>query len=108
MSAKHASTKILWVIWASLIVLLGLTWLASRFSLGLGNTVAAMLISGMKMMLVILFFMQVRYSTRLVWVFATAGFIWWAIFISLAMTDYLTRQTVIPYNRDSIPAQRPE
>ena len=98
MNTRTVSSKTLWVTWVCLLALLALTWTASRFDLGLGNTLIALCISGAKMLLVILFFMQVRYSSRLIWIFACAGFIWWMIFISLAMTDYLTRQPVIPYN----------
>jgi cytochrome c oxidase subunit 4 len=82
-----------------------LTWLAARFDLGVGNTIIALVISGTKMLLVLLFFMQVRYSTRLIWIFACAGFIWWMIFVSLAMTDYLTRQPVTPYNHPPVSSQ---
>ena len=101
MNHKSVSSKTLWIVWGSLLILLGSTWLASRFDLGLGNTIIAIVISGIKMLLVILFFMQVRYSSRMVWIFACAGLVWWLIFISLAMTDYLTRQPVIPYDRTS-------
>lgn len=97
MNARTVSSKTLWIIWVSLLILLTATWTAAHFDLGLGNTIIAMLISGAKMMLVILFFMQVRYSSRLVWVFVCAGFIWWMIFVSLALTDYLTRRQVLPY-----------
>ncbi|HEY3855445.1 MAG TPA: cytochrome C oxidase subunit IV family protein [Verrucomicrobiae bacterium] len=107
MNASATSQKSLWKVWAALLTLLALTWLAARFNLGLWNTVIALVISGMKMTLVILFFMQVRYSSRLIWIFACAGFIWWMIFVSLAMTDYLTRREVVPYQRQSpnTPAQ---
>jgi cytochrome c oxidase subunit 4 len=104
MNTRSVSSKTLWITWVSLLVLLTLTWSAAQIDLGLGNTVVAMVISGTKMMLVILFFMQVRYSSRLVWIFACAGFIWWMIFISLAMTDYLTRQPVVPYNHGEVSA----
>jgi cytochrome c oxidase subunit 4 len=107
MNTRTVSSKTLWVTWASLLILLGSTWLAARFNLGLGNTIIALLIAGAKMMLVLLFFMQVRYSSRLVWIFACAGFVWWMIFVSLAMTDYLTRQAVAPYNHPPASAQRP-
>jgi cytochrome c oxidase subunit 4 len=100
-NTRAISQNALWKVWAALLALLALTWLAARFDLGLGNTIIALVISGMKMSLVILFFMQVRYSSRLIWVFACAGFVWWMIFISLAMTDYLTRREVIPYQRQS-------
>lgn len=101
MNAQAATPKLLWTVWVSLLVLLGATWLAAQFNLGLGNTIIALIISGLKMLLVILFFMQVRYSQRLIWVFACAGFMWWLIFISLALTDYITRQPVKPYERTS-------
>ncbi len=99
MSERTTSAKALWMTWASLLALLAATFFAARVDLGLGNTIVALLISGLKMALVILFFMQVRYSSRLVWVFVCAGFVWWMIFISFAMTDYLTRRPVVPYDR---------
>ena len=46
------------------------------------------------MLLVILIFMHVRYSTRLTWLFVAAGFIWLLIMIDLTMSDYLTRAWV--------------
>jgi cytochrome c oxidase subunit 4 len=107
MNERTAGSKTLWTTWAALIVLLSLTWGAARFNLGVGNTIIALVIAGAKMLLVILFFMQVRYSSRLIWIFVCAGFIWWLIFISLTMTDYLTRQPVIPYNRTPTKSARP-
>jgi hypothetical protein len=38
--------------------------------------------------------MHLRHSTRLTWVFASAGFIWLMIMLSLTMTDYLTRTPI--------------
>jgi len=105
MKPQTVSHKSLCITWAALLCLLGLTWLAARFDLGVGNTIIALVISGTKMLLVLLFFMQVRYSTRLIWIFACAGFIWWMIFVSLAMTDYLTRQPVTPYNHPPVSSQ---
>jgi cytochrome c oxidase subunit 4 len=95
---SHSSVKTLWITWGALIVLLTSTCLLAQVDFGAANTVIALLISGIKMTLVLLFFMQVRYSSRLIWIFACAGFIWWMIFISLAMTDYMTRRPVIPYS----------
>ena len=107
MSERTTTAKTLWVTWAALLALLVATFLVARVDLGLGNTILALLISGVKMALVILFFMQVRYSSRLIWVFVCAGFIWWMIFISFAMTDYLTRRQVVPYDRAAPAAPRP-
>ena len=44
-----------------------------------------------KAALVILFFMHVRWSTRLTWVVAASGFFWLLILFGLTMQDYLTR-----------------
>ena len=41
--------------------------------------------------LVILFFMHVRWSTRLTWVVVASGFFWLLILFGLTMTDYMTR-----------------
>ena len=72
-------------------LLLALTWGIAQFNLGPFNVVAALTIAVSKMLLVILFFMHVRYSTRLTWLFVAAGFIWLLIMIELTLGDYLTR-----------------
>ena len=81
-------------IWAALMLLLLLTWGIAQINLGPLNIVAALTIAVTKMLLVILFFMHVRYSTRLTWLFAAAGFIWLLIMIDLTLSDYLTRALV--------------
>ncbi len=99
MKSTTVSTKTYFLIWATLMVLLFLTWGVAEFDLGIANTIAALLIAAVKMLLVILFFMHVRYNTRITWLFAAAGFVWFLIMVSLTMTDYLTRGRVRPYNR---------
>jgi caa(3)-type oxidase subunit IV len=44
-----------------------------------------------KALLVILFFMGVRWSSRLTWVVAGSGFFFLLIMFSITMSDYLTR-----------------
>jgi len=55
------------------------------------NVVVALTIACAKALLVILYFMHVRYSDRLTWVFVGAGFFWLLILLTLTMTDPLTR-----------------
>ena len=81
-------------IWASLMLLLLLTWGIAQVNLGTFNIVAALTIAVTKMLLVILFFMHVRYSKPLTWLFVAAGFIWLLIMIDLTLSDYLTRGLV--------------
>ena len=56
------------------------------------NTSVAMLIAACKALLVILFFMHVRYSSRLTWVFVAAGFFWLMILFALTLADVLSRR----------------
>jgi len=41
--------------------------------------------------LIILYFMHVRYSSRLLWIFVCAGFFWLGIMFALSFSDFLTR-----------------
>jgi cytochrome c oxidase subunit IV len=78
-------------IWAALMVLLFVTWGVAQHNLGKWNIVAAMTVAVLKMLLVILFFMHVRHSSRLTWIFVAAGFFWLFIMFTLVMGDYMTR-----------------
>ncbi len=57
------------------------------------NTLVALLIAFTKMTFVILFFMHVLWSSRLIWLTVIAGFFWMAIMFAFTMQDYLTRST---------------
>jgi len=58
------------------------------------NTLVALLIAFTKMTFVVLFFMHVRWSSKLVWLSAVAGFFWMAIMFAYTMQDYLTRSVI--------------
>jgi cytochrome c oxidase subunit 4 len=94
MSTGTVSIKGYVTVWATLMLLLLATWGLSRLDLGAANTPLALLISGIKMLLVILIFMQVRFHGRSVWVFAAAGFFWFLIMVTLTFSDYSTRGKV--------------
>ncbi len=68
-----------------------LTVAAAYVDLGNLNIFVALTIAVVKAVLVVLYFMHVRYSTRLTWVFACAGFFWIIILFALTMSDYATR-----------------
>ena len=55
------------------------------------NLGVALAIAIAKAVLIILFFMHVKYSSRLVWAFASAAFVWLGIMMTLSLSDYLTR-----------------
>lgn len=80
------------VVWVALMALMILTAGLSRLDLGEWSTVVALTIAAIKALLVILFFMQVRYeSQKMAWVFVVAGFFWLGILLALTLTDYLSR-----------------
>jgi len=61
------------------------------YDLGFMNNVMMLTIACIKALLVILFFMHVRWSTRLTWVVAASGFFWLLIMFTITMSDYLSR-----------------
>jgi cytochrome c oxidase subunit 4 len=79
------------MVFLALIVGTGLTVLAAEVDLGALNNIVMLLIACTKAALVVLFFMHVRWSTRLTWVVAASGFFWLLILFGLTMTDYLSR-----------------
>jgi cytochrome c oxidase subunit IV len=88
----HGPTvKVYLIVFAWLMLLLVITLAAAAFDLGSANIFIAITIAVIKAVLVMLFFMHLRYSTRLVWVFAGAGFFWLTIMFFLTMSDYHSR-----------------
>jgi cytochrome c oxidase subunit IV len=94
MNSEHiVSIKLYSAIFGALLVMTLATAGAAFIDLGGNlNTVVAMLIAACKALLVILFFMHVRYSSRLTWVFVGAGFFWLMILLSLTLADVLSRR----------------
>jgi cytochrome c oxidase subunit 4 len=80
-----------YAVFAALIVGTALTVGAAEVDLGALNNIVMLLIACTKAALVVLFFMHVRWSTRLTWVVAASGFFWLLILFGLTMTDYLSR-----------------
>jgi cytochrome c oxidase subunit 4 len=78
-------------IWATLLLLLGMTVGVAYIHLGPLNTFAAITIAVVKAVIIALYFMHLRYSPRLTWVFAGAGFFWLLIMFALALGEYGTR-----------------
>jgi cytochrome c oxidase subunit 4 len=91
--AEHVvSRKTYIVVWILLMALMMLTAGLSRIDLGEWSTVVALAIAVIKALLVILFFMHVRYEDqKITWVVVIAGFFFLGLLLSLTMTDYLSR-----------------
>jgi cytochrome c oxidase subunit 4 len=95
MSEHIVSRKIYFLIFGALMVGTILTIIAARTDLDYifhgANTVVALTIAVFKATLVVLYFMHVRYSSRLTWVIVVAGLFWLAIMFVFTASDYMTR-----------------
>ena len=56
------------------------------------NTIVALTIASVKATVGVLYFMHVRYSSRLVWVIIASALFWMAILFALKFGDYNTRR----------------
>ena len=91
MSAHIVPKRTYYLIFGALMVLTLVTVWISSIDLGSLNTVAALAIAGFKATLVVLFFMHVKYSTRLTRLAVIGGLYWLGILLALTLSDYLTR-----------------
>lgn len=91
MSSHIAPVRTYLAVFAALLGLLVLTLFTPRLGHGLLNVVAVLSIAAAKALLIVLFFMHLRYSTQLTQLFAFAAFFWLGILLALAMSDYQTR-----------------
>jgi cytochrome c oxidase subunit 4 len=86
------SRRLLWTIWAVLLLLLVVTVGASYFHFGRVNTLVALCIAMVKAALIALYFMRLRTSSKLIWVVAVGSLVWLAILFTLTISDYATRR----------------
>ncbi|MFY9233154.1 MAG: cytochrome C oxidase subunit IV family protein [Fimbriimonadaceae bacterium] len=97
MAEKHQHHITPWTFYLinviGLMVLMGATIAISYVDLSATwlNNVAAILIATIKMMMVILVFMGVKWSTRLIKLWAATGFVW-LLLMGLTFGDYATRE----------------
>jgi cytochrome c oxidase subunit IV len=91
MSAHVVPVRLYVIIFLSLLALTGLTTGVAFIDLGPYNTVAALVIAFAKMLLVVLFFMHVKYSSGLTRLVVLAGFFWLAILLTFTLSDYYSR-----------------
>ena len=91
MSGHVAPKSMYYLVFGALIVGTAITVAAAFLDLGVLNNVVMLTIAITKATLVVLYFMHVRWSTRLTWVVVASGFFWLLILFGLTMQDYLTR-----------------
>lgn len=79
------------LIGGALLVLTATTTAVSYVDLGEFNAVVALAIACIKMTLVVLFFMHVKYSSKLTKLTVAAGFFTFIVLLMMTMTDYISR-----------------
>lgn len=91
MSQHIIPVRVNLIVFGCLMGLLVATVGIAYFDLGDFNIVAAMTIAAVKATLIVLYFMHVRYSQRIVWVYSGAALLWLTLLIAFTTADYVTR-----------------
>jgi cytochrome c oxidase subunit IV len=93
MSEHIVSVRVYLTIFLALLVGTALTVAAAFYDFKVPgmNTIIALSIATIKATLVVLYFMHVRYSARLVWVIVASALFWMAILFAFTFSDYFTR-----------------
>ncbi|MBP1634604.1 MAG: oxidase [Acidobacteria bacterium] len=82
-----------YAVFAVLLVLTLVTTEVAFFDFGLLNPVIALTIAVVKATFVVLFFMHMKYSSRLTMIIGGAAVFWLGILLVLLMSDYMARGT---------------
>ncbi len=85
------SRKTYFLIFGLLVVLTLVTTEVAFFDFGLFNPVIALTIAVVKATFVVLFFMHMKYNSRLTMIIGAAAIFWLGILLVLTMSDYLAR-----------------
>jgi cytochrome c oxidase subunit 4 len=91
MNINAASARSYLLTGVALLGLLALTIVVSYLNLGVLNPIITASISVASTAPIILFYMHVRRSKPLLWIFVGAGFFWLGIMFVLAFSDFMTR-----------------
>lgn len=92
MSEHIVSIKVYLIIFLALMGGTALTvWAGLQDFPGQLNVIVALTIAVIKATLVVLYFMHVRYSSRLIWVIVASALFWMGILFALTLSDYWTR-----------------
>ena len=78
-------------IFATLMVLTAITVAVAWVDLGSLNILVALGVAVFKAALVVLYFMHLKYSSKLTWIVVASGLFWMMILFGITMADYLTR-----------------
>lgn len=91
MPGHTVSRSTYYLVSLALAVLLVVTVAAAYVDVGRLNVVVALAIATAKAVLIMLFFMHLKYSPPLVRLVAVGGFVWLGILLVITMSDYIAR-----------------
>ncbi|HUO34801.1 MAG TPA: cytochrome C oxidase subunit IV family protein [Candidatus Acidoferrum sp.] len=112
MSGHVVPVRVYLAVFVSLLILTGLTTAVAFVDMGPFNLVVALVIAVAKMLLVVLFFMHIKYSPPLTRLVLIAAVLWLGIMVTLTLSDELTRgwevkiqglSAILPYFRALLP-----
>jgi cytochrome c oxidase subunit 4 len=96
------------IIFGLLMLLMTLTIVAAFFNFGALSLPIALTIAAAKAILVILFFMHIKFEGRLMAIFSVTGFFFLLILITFTIGDYIARDTSLSPSTYAIPFDRLE
>lgn len=79
------------LVFGTLLLFTGITVGAAYIELGVFNPIVALGIASFKAVVVILFFMHVKYQSRLIKMTVAAGFFTFLVLITMTLSDYISR-----------------
>jgi cytochrome c oxidase subunit 4 len=85
------SPRIYLIVGATLLVFTGITVWASYLELGVFNPIVALFIAVVKASIVVLFFMHVKYSSKLTKLTVFGGLFTFLVLVGMTLADYFTR-----------------
>ena len=96
MQEEHAehhivSPKVYVLIFGTLLVFTALTVIAAYVEMGVFNPIVALAIACIKAVLVVLYFMHIRYSSKLMKLTIASGVFMFVVLISMTLSDYMSR-----------------
>jgi cytochrome c oxidase subunit 4 len=91
-SGHHIVTPATYImVYITLLIFTGLTVVAAYVDLHIFNPIVALAIASTKAVIVILFFMHVKYQSRLIKLTVAAGFFAFCMLSTLTLSDYMSR-----------------
>lgn len=79
------------IVFVTLLIFTGLTVIAAYIDLGIFNPVVALAIATIKAVIVIMFFMHIKYQSKLIKMTVAAGFFTFFGLVAMTLSDYITR-----------------